>query len=888
MKSKCANIAILILFIAFFSFQITGCGSSEGDSTTTDTNGDDTNGDITVVLDKISLGTSQVSVMSDNLDFATITSTVLDTNNAVVEGVTVSFSANDGQISYASVDTDENGKAEITFSSGTDKSSRVATITAQVTGLSTVQIPIQITGTTISLSTDSTNIAVGGSPATLTISVLGVDDVGVPGSLVTLSAEPAGVVTLSQYTGDTDTSGNLEVDITGVAAGSVTVTVQALGVTDTQDYIVGTPDEVFYITKPTDDPYSLSTDDDPLNIEVNVPAVPATIPPTQQLVQFATTIGTWDGGTELVVTKTVSEGTASADLTSSEAGTANVQVLDAADPLVTDSLTVIFSVPSDDATQIALQASATIVAPIAEDGTKSSVTLIATVKNATDQVVGDAAVAFSIVNPTGGGETIFPVVAYTNAYGVANSTFTSGSLSTDNEGVEVKVTVVSDTSITDTINIVIGGTAGSVVIGRGTVIEPIDDDTAYKLPMSVLVADSNGNPVASATVSLGAWPLQYSTGYWIITPDGCVPVVTGTYDNEDANRNLILDEDEDTGSSGDPCDGDGQLTPLSSAAGSLPATVTTDENGVANFDLVYLKQYATWIFEEIRASTLVLGTETTSILEFTLPYLEDDACSLPHSPYGSGIPEICTITASSIGFGWISPSGEVEVDYGDDQLFIITPYSDDVSSVWVDGELVGTDLNSYLFENVTEDHTIDVVFVGEETFTIEVNDGPNGSISPSWDQEVAYGDNQTFIITPYSGYVSQVWVDSELVGEGLDSYLFENVTEDHSIDVSFVWDGPDEEEIFTITATITTSADDGTSDDNGTIVPWEPDGDNQISVKYGDDQVFVITPDEGYVPSVLVDGWPATEELTQELNNYYYIFENVTEDHTIEVTFVVR
>ncbi len=776
MKFKCTNIAILILFIAFFSFQITGCGSSGDDE---DSTTPDPNGDTTVVLDKISLATSQVSVKSDNLDFATITATVLDTNKAVVEGATVSFSANEGQISDASVDTDENGKAEITFSSGTDKTNRTATITARVSGLSPVQIPIQITGSTILLSTDSTNIAVDESPATLTILVQDANGFGVE-SLVTLSAEPAGVVTLSQYTGNTDTSGNLEVGITGVAAGSVTVTVQALGVTDTQDYTVGTSDEVFCITSPVDDPYSLSTNID-LTITVNAP--------TQEYVQFATTLGTWDWGDDLVLTKAVSGGSAEAVLTSSEAGTANVQVFDADDPLVTDSLTVIFSAPIFEASQIALQASAMVMPPSTEDVT-NSVTLTATVKNATDQVVSNAAVAFSIENPTGGGESIFPVVAYTNDYGVTNSTFTSGSLSTDNEGVTVKVTVVG-TFITDTVNIVIGGTAGSVVIGRSTVIESINNDTAYKLPMSVLVADSNGNPVASATVSLGAWPLQYSTGYWTVSP--CVPIITGTYVNEDLNRNLILDTGEDT-------NGDGQLTPLSSAAGSLPATVITDENGVANFDLVYLKQYAVWIEEEIRASTLVLGTETTSILEFRLPYLEDDSCNLPDSPYGSGIPRIFTITASSIGFGWIDPSGEVEVNYGDDQVFVITPDTGYVPSVLVDGWPVSDltqagDSYYYKFENVTKDHTIQVIFEeGEpdDIFTITASSIGSGWIDPSGEVEVNYGEDQAFIITAYSGYKSSVWVDGELVGEDLNSYLFENVTKDHTIQVIFVEDEPSE------------------------------------------------------------------------------------------------
>ncbi|MCK4466892.1 MAG: hypothetical protein KAU60_00920, partial [Desulfobacterales bacterium] len=194
------------------------------------------------------------------------------------------------------------------------------------------------------------------------------------------------------------------------------------------------------------------------------------------------------------------------------------------------------------------------------------------------------------------------------------------------------------------------------------------------------------------------------------------------------------------------------------------------------------------------ASTLVLGTETTSILEFTLPYLENDACHMPNSPYGGGT----------------------------------------------------------------------------QSLTITANDGLHGSISPWGEVEVAYGDDQTFIITAYSGYVSSVWVDGELVGEGLDYYVFENVTENHTIDVTFVRDEPDD--IFTITAS---------AGDHGSISPEGP-----VTVDYGNDQIFEITPDTTYVPSVLVDGWPATEDLTQELDKYYYKFENVTEDHTIDVTFV--
>jgi len=41
------------------------------------------------------------------------------------------------------------------------------------------------------------------------------------------------------------------------------------------------------------------------------------------------------------------------------------------------------------------------------------------------------------------------------------------------------------------------------------------------------------------------------------------------------------------------------LTPVNSATGIIPRTVTTDINGVANFNLVYLKAHTAWITDEI-------------------------------------------------------------------------------------------------------------------------------------------------------------------------------------------------------------------------------------------------------------------------------------------------
>ncbi|MDY6988040.1 MAG: invasin domain 3-containing protein [Thermodesulfobacteriota bacterium] len=673
----------------------------------------------------LALSTSHVGVKSDNSVRATITATVLNSNNAVVEGVTVAFSATGGQLSASYSTTDDNGQAQVFFSSGTvDKSNQVVLVEASVPGLPPRQIPIQIVGTTVTLSTPKTNLEIDPldpdkAKGILTIALKDAGLVPIYDAPVTLSVDPSstGAAVLSSSSGDTNVAGELQVEVTGTGVGSVIVNVESMGVTASQIYSVGAIGAAFGIIHPTADPHSWDTlspgpvattgpsnqiafaDTNPDTItrsdggnfaadffgagqrimvvgssdndgEYEIATVAAGTltlagadaltaelagasvvitngilvrvkAPTQANVQFVSTLGTWDGTSATVVTKPVVGGEVDAVLSSTEAGVATIQVVDADDPSATDTMTVAFSAPSSQATQISLQASSTVVAP-SISGVNNTVTLTATVKNVNDQVVGGAAVAFAIQNPTGGGEFISPAIAYTNTYGVAASTFASGSLSSDAEGVVVRATVIGAMpAVESSITIVIGGTAGSVVMGRSTEIGTNDTDTYYIMPMSLVVADSGGNPVPGAIVSLNLWPSQYARGYWFRTE----PVLTGFFDNEDTNRNLILDPGEDE-------NGDGELTPPNSAAGTLPAKVTTDDNGVANFNLVYLKSSASWIEAEVTASTFVLGTETKSTYKFWLPYKLGDEGYLPDSPYNmqnpvSGIS--LTATPSNLG-----------------------------------------------------------------------------------------------------------------------------------------------------------------------------------------------------------------------------------------------
>ena len=195
--------------------------------------------------------------------------------------------------------------------------------------------------------------------------------------------------------------------------------------------------------------------------------------------------------------------------------------------------------------------------------------------------------------------------------------------------------------ISDSINVVIGGVGGSVVLGHSTLIEVDDKNTAkYSMDMAAQVADSNGNAVSGASVTLSLWPSAYYTGVWYDEdPDPkakkCVPYYSGgPFANEDIDEDLILDRppasvvDEDANQ-------DGEATPHNSAAGTAPSTVTTDSKGIGAFKLTYLKQYAPWIDVRSRARTKVQGTETTGTLPFGLRYLiaDGEACIMPNSPF---------------------------------------------------------------------------------------------------------------------------------------------------------------------------------------------------------------------------------------------------------------
>ena len=160
------------------------------------------------------------------------------------------------------------------------------------------------------------------------------------------------------------------------------------------------------------------------------------------------------------------------------------------------------------------------------------------------------------------------------------------------------------------------------------------------------------------------------------------------------------------------------------------------------------------------------------------------------SPFALVAAQDYTITATAGANGTISPNGSVTVTEGDSQTFAITPDRGyHIEDVQVDGTSVGA-VPSYTFTNVRANHTIIATFERDSLppihyYTITATAGEGGAIAPDGTVRVAQGADRTFTTSAAEGYViADVLVDGESIG-AVDSYTFENVRQNHTIEVRF-------------------------------------------------------------------------------------------------------
>lgn len=589
------------------------------------------------------LNTDKTSIATDNSDSATITATVIK-DNVAQEGVTVSFVTTAGTMSFASRTTDSKGEAFITLKSGPRVSNQVALVSVSNSGAST-SVPVQITGNTMTLTIPQTNMAVA-KTQTLTALLQNAKPVPISQAPVSFTVLSGGsFISLSSTSGTSDSNGKTTTTITGVAPGTATILVNGLEATAQIDITVAAAAQVFEISSPTTTTTTMATDET-LDVEVNAP--------TQANVTFSTTVGILTetgnpGNTGNTITVPVVSKIAKATLSSSDTGLAGVTVLDPNNGNNSDTLEVSIYAPASQAATIRLDSSLYNMPVSVAGGIPNSAFLTATVSTAptTTQpsggVVGGAQVIFTITQQPGGGEKVSPGIVTTDSTGMAKTTFYSGILETggNTNGVQITATIAG-TTISKSVIIMITDRPGSIVIGPSLALS--GTDVYYEQEIQVSAVHGDGTPAANKTIYLKLWPTYYIHGYWTVKSaddpicvdhytswpyiwDGISPIPAGHCansafePNEDVNMNLALDAGEDTGPMGTP---DQALTPPNAAAGTIPASVTTDATGYASFKIKYFKQYANWLWVHLEASTSVQMTENVATTEWQLGVTAED------------------------------------------------------------------------------------------------------------------------------------------------------------------------------------------------------------------------------------------------------------------------
>ena len=228
------------------------------------------------------------------------------------------------------------------------------------------------------------------------------------------------------------------------------------------------------------------------------------------------------------------------------------------------------------------------------------------------------------------------------------------------------------------------------------------------------------------------------------------------------------------------------------------------------------------------------------------------------------VQDMFTVTATSGNNGTITPAGVSTYFYNQDAVYEINAAPGYyISSLTIDGETTSYTQDNALtsathtFAQISENHTISATFA-QLTYTVTVNAGPNGSITPGTGN-FAFGTTPTFFITPNEGFaISDVIVDNASVG-AVTSYTFTALTADHIISAVFV------AHQFSITAM---------AGNGGNITPA-----GVTNLAYNGSQTYTITPSTGYhISDVFVDGASVGAVST-------YSFNNVTADHIIYAAF---
>jgi len=230
--------------------------------------------------------------------------------------------------------------------------------------------------------------------------------------------------------------------------------------------------------------------------------------------------------------------------------------------------------------------------------------------------------------------------------------YTAGSTSSSANGVKITASVQGQPTVTSAVALTVAKLQAFISIGTGNAILTNAAKTQYEKDYIVQVTDINGAGVANVPLSMSVLSGHYFKGYRVYAttvwancftypvdecttpvPPAIKPVGPTTYpltawgcNNEDINRNGILDPGEDNNHNG-------KLDPGNIALVS-PSAINTDANGFASVAVYYPEEYAYWLEVTLQAQAQVQGTAFSAQSTFILPGLAADFATATSAPPG--------------------------------------------------------------------------------------------------------------------------------------------------------------------------------------------------------------------------------------------------------------
>ena len=255
-------------------------------------------------------------------------------------------------------------------------------------------------------------------------------------------------------------------------------------------------------------------------------------------------------------------------------------------------------------------------------------------------------------------------------------------------------------------------------------------------------------------------------------------------------------------------------------------------------------------------------TQADALSTYTYTFNFTGANAVDHTISATFASYQYTVTVTTPTNGTITP-GTTTYNYGQSPVFAITPAAGyGIVNVMVDGVNVGA-VTSYQFPALTADHTLSATFA-QYQYVITATAGNGGTISPVGATNMVSGGNQTYTITPATGYhITDVFVDGASVG-AVGTYTFSNVTANHTIFAAF--------DVNEYTITVTQPA-------NGAITP------GTTTVTYGATPTFVVTPNTGYsVTAITLNGTNVMSQAQNTNGVYTYTLPAVSANATLTAT----